>query len=203
MSVDPADAVEVAPVWQRVLDALGPGIASRAGPLLEPLVQALTSQLVEVSELVAEGRGVEALYHLEDSPRPGWLGQWVGVAHDPTRTREQQIAAVRSRGQTRGTPAALTGAVQALLTGDRVVQLDERDTSAYHLTLRVATVETPDVAAVRAAALAVKPAGLVLAFGWVLRSNDVTGWTEAVTQSVFTCPVPSDDLYPSEVLLPC
>ncbi|RYZ32028.1 MAG: hypothetical protein EOP01_02095, partial [Propionibacteriaceae bacterium] len=174
MSVNPfesgvAAAVEVPPLWQRVLDALGPAFVEASGPLLVPFVQALVEPLVDVDELVTDPRGYARLFNLDDSPTPGWLGQWVGVPYDPALTRQQQIAAVRARGQTRGTPAALIGGVQGTLIGERTVHLHERDTSAYHLTIRLVTYETPDVAASRAAAVAAKPAGLVLAFGWVYR----------------------------------
>jgi hypothetical protein len=158
--------VVVPAVGDRILAALGAGLASQAGPLLGPLVRALAAELVEVSELVAEGRGVESLFNLDESPRPGWLGQFVGVDYDPDTTREQQIAAVRSRGVTRGTPAAVVAAARATLhsSTDRaaVVELIERDGSAYRFTVRTYAVETPDAAATLAAIRAVKPLGLVV-----------------------------------------
>jgi len=48
------------------------------------------------------------------------------------------------------------------LTGNRSVTLFERDTSAYHLTVRTFDAETPYPDRVLAALLSQKPAGLVM-----------------------------------------
>jgi hypothetical protein len=161
-----AVAVPVPPLWQRVLEALGPAFVEASGPLLAPMLQALLAPLDDVDDLVTDPRGYASLFNLDDSPVPGWLGQWVGVAYDPALTRAQQIAAVRSRGQTRGTPAALLAAARATLTSsdgmDPVIDLIERDGSAYRVRVRTYAAETPDPAATLRALRAAKPAGLVL-----------------------------------------
>jgi len=192
VSVNPFESgvaaqVVVPPVGDRILAALGSGLASQAGPLLGPLVRALAAELAEVSQLVAEGRGVEALFNLDESPVPGWLGQWVGLDYDPRLPLEQQRAQVRSRGVTRGTPAAMLSAVLALIgtadgaggVTDRNVQLIERTAedgspAAYRFVVQVYAAQAGDAAnldAIRAAVAAVKPVGLV----WALRV--LPGWT--------------------------
>lgn len=162
-----AAAVQVPPTHERVLAALGPGIADRAGPLLPALVRVLTSELDDVAAVtVDDPRGPAVLYDLDASPRPGFLGQYVGVPFDTTLSRAQQIARVRSRGQTRGTPRALDAAARGTLTPvgalPAVVELVERDGSAYRVRVRTYAAETPDPAATKAALLAAKPVGLVL-----------------------------------------
>lgn len=64
--------------------------------------------------------------------------------------------------QGRGTLAKLTRDVKATLTGGQYLRVKERDGSPYRFSVFVRSAECPDHAATLAAALATKPAGLVL-----------------------------------------
>jgi hypothetical protein len=92
-----------------------------------------------------------------------WLGQFAGVDATNTADAADKRALIANvGGQRRGTPQALIAAVQPYLTGAKQVILIERDTSAYRFILITYASETPDAAAVLAAALRWKPAGLVM-----------------------------------------
>ncbi|WP_369070010.1 hypothetical protein [Kineococcus terrestris] len=174
----------------RVMDALGPGLAERAGPLLRVLVEALTEPLDDVGDLVTGEDGWASAFDLVTTPAPGWLGQLAGVP--PTGgSVDEQRAAVASRGYARGTVDALAAAARATLTGGRRVTITERADGAYRLEVTTYAPETPDKDRTRAALLAVKPAGLRLAYdapiGQTWRDLQNTGRTWAdVTASGMT-----------------
>lgn len=93
----------------------------------------------------------------------GWLAGLAGVLIESGWTEEQTREAIRTRpGQKRGTPAAIIAAAQRSLTGTKHVVMNERDSSAYHLTIRTYTSETPNSATVLRDILTQKPAGIVL-----------------------------------------
>lgn len=100
----------------------------------------------------------------------GWLGQLYGVhvtpgnPADPVWVTQARDEVRNAAGIRRGTPPSLVGAVQATLTGMKLVRVRERDTSPYHLTVLVRTSECPSPALSEAAARSQKPAGLVLVF---------------------------------------
>lgn len=65
-----------------------------------------------------------------------WLGQFVGVKVDTYRTVEGQRSDVAARGGfARGSLGAVRRAAQTELQGTQFVDIDERDTSPYHLTV--------------------------------------------------------------------
>jgi hypothetical protein len=132
-------------------------------------------------EILCQSAGLEALYDLlrdRDDGTPGWgilfdvdscpaellpfLGQFVGVALPPAWDADGQRDAIRNHvGWRRGTPAAMTRAVQEVLTGTKTVVLHERyGGDAYRLAVETLTAETPDPDAVIAAALTQKPIGI-------------------------------------------
>jgi hypothetical protein len=61
----------------------------------------------------------------------------------------------------------MVAAAQPHLTDSKTVMLFERDTSAYHLSVRTLTDETPDEDKVLRALMSQKPAGIVLDYDTV------------------------------------
>jgi hypothetical protein len=100
-----------------------------------------------------------------------WLAQLVGVripaglSPDDARSLIADVA-----GFSRGTPAALRGAAELTLTGDKMVWFRERDGSAYRLEVVTRVSETPDPVQTERALLAQKPGGIVLSY------RTVAGW---------------------------
>jgi hypothetical protein len=167
-------------VGDRVVDSLGAGFQDRAGPLLDPLVEAFTDELNDVETVVGGEHGWVDQFDLTVTPYPGWLGQLAGVT-DAAGTVEQQRLAVQGRGSSRGTVAAIRAAVQATLTGTKRVTITERADGAYRIEVITYAPETPDTARTLAAVLSAKPAGLLLTYdaplGQTWRDLNSTGQT--------------------------
>lgn len=133
---------------------------------------ALGTMFQEVQDLARDspdGPGWSAVMDLDRCPDGWlpWLAQFVGVTVVPGSTPEEMRARIQSTdGFRRGTPAALEGAAQATLTGNRIVYFRERDPNGvdppYTLEVVTQTGETPDPDATLAALIAQKPAGIVL-----------------------------------------
>lgn len=153
-------------VPERVLDGLGPALVERAGDLLPPFVEGLTSELDAADRLAAPtARGWPGLFDLDTTTHPGWLGQATGTRVPPGLTVEEQRAYVRDRpAWLRGSVDALAAAVRALLAGDQLVAFTERDGSPWRLTVHVYEPEAGGVteAEILAAANTQKPVGLVI-----------------------------------------
>lgn len=154
-------------VADRVLDGLGPAYRAAAGALLDDLVAGLTSQLERVDELVQPtASGWAAVFDLDATPQPRWLGAATGTKVPGGLTTDQQRAFVRDRSAwRRGTVDAMAAAVRTLLTGGKHVWIDERfEADAWHVAIRVyapdATGLTEDQ--ILAAAATQKAYGLVL-----------------------------------------
>lgn len=166
----------------RVMDALGPGIAERAGePLLRAFVEGLTTGLDDVAGIVSGDEGWADQFDLDETTSPGWLGQLVGVV-PPAGSVEQQRLTIRARGYSRGTVDSIRKAAQATLTGTKRVTITERtDADAYAIEVITYESETPSLAATLAAILAVKPGGLILTYdaplGQTYRDVKNTGQT--------------------------
>ena len=154
------------PTADRVLDALGEGFRDRAGALVEPLVDGLTEPLAEVDELVQPtDRGWGTVFDLDATPVPAWYGNATGTTVPGGLTIEEQREYVRSRPRfRRGSPTAVKGAVAALLTGTRRVDLFERDGSPWNLRVRTYSAESTGLteADLLAAAGTQKPVGITL-----------------------------------------
>jgi hypothetical protein len=106
-----------------------------------------------------------------------WLAQFVGATINPSFTDAQQRQQILNvQGWARGSVAALMNAALPYLTDTKTIIFRERDAAAsptlpaYGLTILTKTSETPNSAAVLAALLAVKPAGIILNY------QTVTGW---------------------------
>lgn len=94
-----------------------------------------------------------------------WLGQFVGVRTiDSLDVETQRLRIKEVSGFHRGTPASIIAAARQYLTGNRNVELYERDGSTWRFRLRTYTAETPYPDKVRAAVEAVKPAGVVFVY---------------------------------------
>jgi len=153
-------------VAERVLAGLGPTFRRRAGEQLQPLVEALTSVLERADALVQPtARGWTAGFDINETPDPAWLGRATGTPVPDGLTTEQQRELVRSRAQwRRGTPRAIKGAVQTVLTGaTKRVDVLERTDGPWTFKIRVWASEAPeDLADVVAAAATQKPVGLLI-----------------------------------------
>jgi hypothetical protein len=160
----------VATVVEETYSALGPLTAKDEDNdwALLNFVAALTLALEEIDELVRDsddGPGWSSLLDIDRAPSEAlpWLGQLVGVTVGASLSEEDQRQQIKeAQGFQRGTPAAMVGAAKPYLTGSKTVVFDERDTSAYHLTVYTFTAETPNSSLVQAALLRQKPAGLVM-----------------------------------------
>ncbi|MGX9348165.1 hypothetical protein [Microbacterium sp. KNMS] len=122
----------------RVLLALGAGFRRNAGPLLAPLVEALTDPVARTDELAGTtAAGWPVAFDL-DRTDPAWIAQLVGVTPDPTLTPEQQREVIRTRPTWRaGTYRALLESIRTALTGLKRVQVSERDPNPWHAVIRV------------------------------------------------------------------
>lgn len=138
-------------------------------PLLT-LCEAIAGRLQGVEDLIRDDPvtgdpGWSIVMDVDRAPDDwlAWLAQFAGVRLDPSLSDADQRIRIKSTdGFKRGTPAAIAGAVQPLLTGTKTVQIVERYGTAYRLNVITLAAETPDPAKVQAAALAQKPAGLVM-----------------------------------------
>jgi hypothetical protein len=131
-------------------------------------VTVLAEHLGLINSLVRdtdEGPGWSVVMDADRAPSEyfSWLAQFIGVTPNLNLSPEDQRQQLKeSSGFRRGTPASMIAAAQPFLSGAKTVTISERDTSAYHLTVRTFTSETTDSSAVLEALLSQKPAGLVL-----------------------------------------
>jgi hypothetical protein len=107
-----------------------------------------------------------------------WLAQLAGVRIPIGLAAADEMRAIieLAEARRRGTVLYMVEVAQRLLTGDKFVWMQERDGSAYQLSIVTRTAETPDEDAVRAALLVVKPAGIVLTY----TVSDGVTWDEPV-----------------------
>jgi Glycosyl hydrolases family 16/Phage tail protein (Tail_P2_I) len=163
---------EVSPLAEEIYAALGPLTAhdQENGWHLLRFVAAIAHEPQWTDDLVRDseaGPGWSSIVDLDRAPAEalGWLGQFVGVDTHPDIDAESQRIRIReTAGFRRGTRAAIEGAARQLLTGNRTVQVQERDTSPYHLKVITFETETPVPDRTAAALQAQKPAGLVLQY---------------------------------------
>ncbi|WOF23849.1 hypothetical protein N8K70_03975 [Microbacterium betulae] len=122
----------------RVLQGLGSGFRRNAGHLLPPLVTALTAPTAPADDLTTTTpAGWAAMFDL-DAGNPAWLAQLVGIPADPTLTAQQQRDVIRDRGAWwGGTYQALLAAIRTVLTGEKRVEVAERDPDPWHVGIRV------------------------------------------------------------------
>jgi hypothetical protein len=99
-----------------------------------------------------------------------WTAQFVGVRYNSALSQADNIALIKEpTGWKRGSPQAIIAAIKPFLTGSKSVVLTERYTGdAYKVLVTTQTGECPNVPAMQAAALAQKPAGILMTFSAVL-----------------------------------
>lgn len=157
-----------------------------AGYPLRGLVEAMTKTFVDIDEIVRDSPagdpGWSAIMDATRCPSEGlaWLGQLVGVqlnVGDTVQMSRDRISG--AAGIRRGTVQQLTLAAQRLLTGNKTVLITERTSDAWHFSVRTRTTETPSSAAVLAALIAQKPAGLIMDY------NTFAGILYAETTAAF------------------
>jgi hypothetical protein len=149
----------------RVLDGMGAAFRRRAGLLLEPLVDALSSGVDAAAEIVGmETAPYPTVFNLDTTAYPSFVGAATGTPVPGGLSLEGQREYVRERPNARrGTPRAIRAAVRATLRGSRRVQLVERDGTPDHVRVQVYNSEVSDLTATTAAAMSQKPVGLLLA----------------------------------------
>lgn len=156
-------------------------------------IGAMFQDVADVARDTPEGPGWSAVVDLTRCPTTWlpWLAQLVGVTVPPGLGDADARAWIASTdGFSRGTPAALKGAVAHTLTGDKTVYFRERDGGdAYALEVVTRTDETPDPAASLAALIAQKPGGIVLTYrtvaGWDYEEMTLEGGTYAAQTAAF------------------
>lgn len=154
-------------VAARLVEALGAALLRRGGDQLEDLVDGYAVSLAPLDDRLQPVpiRGWPAAFDLDTTPDPAFIGAATGTRVPGGLTLEQQRDYVRDRtAWRRGSPAAVKGAVAALLTGTRRVDLFERDGSPWHLRVRTYSAQSADVteADIVAAAGTQKPVGITL-----------------------------------------
>lgn len=155
---------------QQVYDSLGPWARADESEDLLAFVRALVEPLAVVDDVARDSDthvGWGTLMDVDVAPdwALSWLAQFVGVTPIQGLSEEsQRIRIKEASGFQRGTPAAIIGAARQYLTGDRRVDLFERDGSPWVFRVRTYLSETPDPAKVQAAVEAIKPAGLVFTY---------------------------------------
>ena len=169
---------------------------------LQAYITTLSKMFEQAEEAARPGLGDPPWSHLFDpdlAPNGSlaWLGQWVGVPAEIRSSLEDPVvfyARQRQRiadhlGWNRGSAAAMKAVVKPLLTGNKSVFFQERDTSAYRITVITRTAETPDVAAVQRALISQKPAGIVLNYvvtaGRTFQETTAIGATFATSQTTW------------------
>lgn len=173
------------PLVQRAYDALGPWArADDTGELLD-YVRVLLSPLTDIDDIIRSSDTHEGWGNLLDADTAPawvlpWLAQFVGVQLIGNVSDEAQRIRIKSAaGFHRGTPAAIIAAAQQYLTGNRRVELYEREVTPWRFRLRTYVSETPDPDAVVRAVTALKPAGLV--FTYELQSGvEIDGLTGTI-----------------------
>lgn len=148
----------------RVLTGMGEAFQRRAGALLEPLVDALTSGVSDAAAIVGtEAAPFPTVFNLDTTPYPSAVGAATGTPVPGGLTLEEQRTYVRDRGQQkRGRPATMKAAAAATLAGSKRVNLLERSPDPDRVTVQVYSSEVVDLDKTRASALSQKPVGLLL-----------------------------------------
>jgi hypothetical protein len=161
-------------VTQRLYDNLYPltGAEARMGWPLLAFVDAIGQMFQDGADLVEDGPNGEPGWSIvldinraKDEGLP-WLAQLIGLHFYSGLTADQQRQLIRAHaGWQRGTAAAIIAAIRLFLTGTQTVQINERDTSAYHFAVIIWAAEAPaDTSAtsplVRYVNQYAKPAGL-------------------------------------------
>lgn len=152
-------------VAERALEGLGEAFRDRAGPLLQPVLEALADPADDVDDHVAPTPGGWArLFDLDTTAAPATLGAVTGTQLPSGLTLEQQRTYLREQpSRRRGSAASIEAAARAAAPG-RQVDLFERLGSPWHLQVRLTggTSDPATITAVEAAVALQKPVGITL-----------------------------------------
>lgn len=153
-------------VAARVLAAVGPAFRSRAGALLTPLTEALSTPAQDLADLVepAPGRNYARIFDLDHTPAPGWLGTVTGTPVPTGIDVERARTYVRDRPTwKRGHHTTMLAAIRATYPTGRVDIL-ERAGSPWRTLVRLYAAEATEEDRLRVhdAALTQKPTGIRL-----------------------------------------
>jgi hypothetical protein len=140
-------------------------------PLLNFLGAICDSYLQDIEDLASDQgpqTGWATILDPDQAPSYalGWLAQLVGVRMNPSLSDADNISLIKEPvGWQRGSPGAIRAAILPYLTGTKSLILTERYTGdAYKVLVNTITGEVPDTAKMQAAALAQKPAGILMTF---------------------------------------
>jgi len=165
-------------VTQRLYDNLEPlsgPDASLGWPLLA-FIDAIGQMFQPAADLCEDGPngepGWSIIVDIDRCPDEGldYLGQFIGMHFYSGITPDQKRQQIRDHTSwQRGTPGSIISAIRLFLTGTKTVQLNERDTSAYHFGAIIWATEAPadTTVIVRYVNQFAKPAGLQ----WTLTVN--------------------------------
>lgn len=125
-------------------------------------------QISDLARDRGEQPGWSVIMDPDQTPSDGlaWLAQMVGVRINPSLSNEANIGLMREpTGWKRGSPGAIKAAIIPYLTGTKSLILTERYTGdAYKVLVTTLTGEVPNPTAMQAAAIAQKPAGILMYF---------------------------------------
>jgi hypothetical protein len=153
---------DLQPVAQELYDLMEPlqFAEDQYDYAMAKLIQALT---LGDEEPYYFSEDISALTDINRTPTKAlpWLGQFFGIPPKPDLPDPEQRDRIRTTdGWNRGRVSAIIGAAQQYLTGAKQVSLHERSPDPYSYSVVTYTDQTPDPAAVQAALLEAKPAGL-------------------------------------------
>ncbi len=178
----------VRPLAEELYESLGP-LAKQDQRYGWPLLRFCNALVVTrqvLDDLVRDGEypGWTSVLDIDRAPVEAlpWLAQFIGVSMNVHLDEVSQRLRLReTSGFRRGTRASIEGAARQHLTGGRLVEITERDTSPYHFKVVTYATETPDQNAVAEALLAQKPAGLVM--NYTVSSGQTYGQLTATNQT--------------------
>jgi hypothetical protein len=166
---------EVSRTAAAIYDALGPTLRDgddQGGWLMLLLLEAGNRAIAAIEDLVRDngdtpGWTVAADLDVTPAAALPWLGQWVGLRPRPELDPDTQRSRIRDRPEwRRGTPAYFLAVAREYLTGNKHVELYERDAgNPHHARVRVFAVEVPDEPRLQAA--------MTLASGWIKLNVEV------------------------------
>jgi hypothetical protein len=121
-----------------------------------------------------------------------WLAQFVGVRFSSGQTTDTaRRAAIRNeQGFDRGSRSQFLATINGYLSGPLFASLIERSTDPYHVTVQIPFDEllVPDISIIENAAMAVKPAGLILSFVTIGLSSFTQMFTYNGASQIFVVP---------------
>jgi hypothetical protein len=177
----------VSPIAEELYSRLGPwaeedtarGVAEDEWDLLI-LCEACIGKLQGVEDVIrdqGDAPGWSQIMDVDRTPNEwlAWTAQLVGVQlRAGLGATEQRLWVKGTGGFRRGSPGALIDAGKQYLSGTKTVFLTERSGSAYQLVYSVYATEAPNHAALEAAVIAVKPAGIVITFAYIAGGDYAT-----------------------------